>query len=204
MATFSTVAKAKLYSKVKAINERIADVARKWGQNSAAYKAYERALNKLIPAEQVTTSRAGNIRIKQGVKDIDKLEGIPDLIATIERTTKSAGQYRKEVEKSYKRTYGEPDDEESGPVPMEELQRYDEARNAVREAADSGALKQYLSGDEGRAGDPREERRRLTYDELFDIMDKINAEQREATRTVDEIINDWIGEEESGFDVPFT
>lgn len=203
MPTFSSVAKAKLYSKVKAINERIADVARKWGQNSAAYKAYERAINKLVPAEQVTTSRAGNIRIKQGVKDIDKLEKVPDLVATIERTTKTAGEYRKEVEKSYKRTYGEPDTD-GGAVPMEELQRYDEARNAVREAADSGALKQYLSGDEGRAGDPREERRRLTYDELFDIMDKINSEQREATKTVDEIINDWIGEEESGLDVPFT
>lgn len=203
MATFGDLAKAKLYSKVKAINERIADVARKWGQNSAAYKAYERALNKLVPSELVTTSRAGNIRIKQGVKDIDKLEKVPDLVATIERTTKTAGEYRKEVEKSYKRTYGEAGTD-GGPVPMEELQRYDDARNAVREAADSGALKQYLSGDEGRASDPREERRRLTYDELFGIMDKINSEQREATKTVEEIISDWIGEEESGEYVPFT
>lgn len=188
MPNFATLSQAKLYSQVKRINERIAEVARTWGQNSAAYRAYETALNKLVPAELVTTSRKGNIRIKQGVKDIQKIENIPGLLKQIENQTKTSGEYRKAVERSYKDTYGGGQDDK---VPLGDLQNFDAARQAVRDAADSGALREYLSGA-GYASDDeiRNEKRRLTYDELFRIMEKINKEVTDAGKEVLEYIED--------------
>lgn len=188
MPNFDSLTQAKLYSGVKRINERIAEVARTWGRDSAAYRAFETALNKLVPADLVTTSKKGNIRIKQGIKDIQKIENIPGLLDQIEKQTKTSGEYRKAVERSYKDTYGGDDDYK---VPLSDLQDYDAARQAVRDAADSGALREYLSGA-GYASDDeiRNEKRRLTYDELFQIMDKINKEATDAGKEVLQYIED--------------
>ena len=184
MPNFNTLSSAKLYSAVKRINERVAEVARTWGKDSAAYKAFETSINKMIPQSMVGTSAKGNIRIKQGVKDIEALEKIPDLIKDIERQTKTSGQYRQSVERSYKQTYGG----EDGRVSLDELQKFDAARQEVRDAADSGALREYLSGaseDIWGYGSGRP-----TYDELFKIMEKINQEVRDAGKEVLQYIED--------------
>lgn len=188
MPNFASLAQAKLYSQVKRINERIAEVARTWGQESAAYRKYETAINKLVPQELISTSRKGNIRIKQGIKDISKIENIPNLLKEIERKTLTSGQYRQDVERSYKETYGGNAEDK---IPLDELQTFDAARQAVRDAADSGALREYLSGA-GYASDAETigEKRRLTYDELFDIMDKINEEAINARKEITEYIED--------------
>lgn len=173
-----------IYNDVKAINERIADIAREYGRDSEPYRKLERDIEMRLPPSLIGESKAGNIRIKQGAGDISKLD--VDTIKDIKsRPTK--GQYTEKIKKEYIEAHGE------GKPSREQLREYSERRSEVQDAAENGKLKQVLSsGNGGKKGNKR------SYEELFAILQE--ADEEDERQRAD--LNEWVSvdDDETPFD----
>lgn len=169
----------KAYKKVKAINRRIADIAEVYGTDSEAYRNYEKAIEMLFPKGAIGTSKRGFIRIKQGRKDIAALNKAT--LKTVEKTTSTRGQYNIKIAEEYKREYGE------GKPTQEQLVKFSQLKQRVKDAADDGTIKKILSDDEDKRGVGS----RKTYDELNAMLDEYeNAEAATTSEAQNKYLRD--------------
>lgn len=173
-----------LYNDVKAINERIADIAREYGRDSEPYRKLERDIEMRLPPSLIGESKAGNIRIKQGAGDIGKLDA--DTIKDI-KSNPTRGQYTEKIKREYKEEHG------AGKPSRKQLREYSERRTSVQEAAENGKLKQILSeGKGGKKGGKR------SYEELFALLQEADEEDERQRAE----LNEWVSvdEDETPFD----
>lgn len=156
-----------ILNSIKSVNERGAEIRRVYGESSRAYKEFERAIYENIPEDLIGKSKSGTIKIRQGKGAIGALN--EDILNDIKDEFRTSGQYRKDLEKSYKEEYGD------GKPTKHDIQEYDKMRTTVQEAAENGKLKDYLSGQGGRG----RRGKKMTYSELFAIIEKESIENEE-------------------------
>lgn len=159
----------KFQNQVKSTNERIAEAARQYGRDSEIYKEYEKYLTKTLPPEAIGYSKSGNIKIKQGFKNLEKLN--KGTIEDIRDNVRTTGQYTKQLRKEFTEEYG------GGKPTKEDLQDFSKIKGKVKEAAQDGTVRLILS--KGGAGNSKRNRR-LTYAELNDLLDKYSQSESES------------------------
>lgn len=170
-----------IYKDIDRLNKRAVRVANKWGQGSDVYQQYVTKIERLIPSSAIRTNKSGVIQISKSAEAQKSIK--PDALATVQATTKSSGEYTKQVTREYQREYG------GGRPTQEQLQDFVDIKSAVKDAAASGRLKiAYKKKGESAAAIMTKSEK--TYEELWQILQAADAEEPESDTMVDQYLAD--------------
>lgn len=160
---------AKILNQIKALNERIADIAREFGTDSPIYERYENKINRTIPESMRGTSRNGYIRIKQDKATQKAMEsGLASQFEKI-RSEKSRGQYLAEKRKQFVSEYGK------GRPSKEQLYDYVSTEKKVRRAFESGDWKIAYTNANDKLKEQFRTKGRKSYGQLEQMLNSIGA-----------------------------
>lgn len=179
---------------IKRFNERVADIRREYGETY--FKELELRITKMVPKEVLKVPEKGGIAIKQGKGALESLS--EDTInKLLELPTR--GEYTKELTRQWREEYPLESMQRKRRPTKEELTRFDEMRQKVKDAAGDGLFTRY--GEEGSGDYLKGSKGTKSYTYLSKLIDDFYEERNKVEKEYGAGIDKLISENQKALDI---